>query len=42
VLLFVFSGLIFFGRQLPEQVLGHFDPKIFDERAKPHEAGPRR
>jgi len=39
VLLFVFSGLIFFGGSYLNKFSGHFDPKIFDERAKPHEGG---
>ena len=34
-LLFAFSGLIFFGGTYLNLFSGHFDPKIFDERAVP-------
>ena len=36
VLLFAFSGLIFFGGTYLNLFSGHFDPRIFDERALPH------
>ena len=36
VLLFVFSGLIFFGGTYLNLFSGHFSPKIFDERTNPH------
>jgi len=39
VLLFTFSGLIFFGATYLNLFSGHFDAKIFDERAKPQQAG---
>ena len=35
-LLFVFSGLIFFAGTYLNSFSGHFDPHIYDERAKPH------
>ncbi|HWA08423.1 MAG TPA: cytochrome c [Opitutaceae bacterium] len=35
-LLFVFSGLIFFGGTYLNLFSGHFDSKIFDERILPH------
>jgi mono/diheme cytochrome c family protein len=35
VLLFAFSGLIFFGGTYLNLFSGHFDPSIFDERALP-------
>ena len=36
ILLFAFSGLIFFGGTYLNMFSGHFDPQIFDERAMPH------
>ncbi len=36
VLLFLFSGLIFFGGTYLNLFSGHFSPKIFDERNLPH------
>ena len=39
-LLFVFSGLIFFGGSYLNKFSGHFDPHIYDEHALPHVGGP--
>jgi len=39
VLLFVFSGLIFFGGTYLNLFSGHFNPDIFDQRALPRKGG---
>jgi mono/diheme cytochrome c family protein len=39
VLLFLFSGLIFFGGTYLNLFSGHFNPEIFDQRALPHKGG---
>ena len=38
-LLFIFSGLIFFGGTYLGRYAGHFSPKIYNENAKPPQAG---
>ncbi|MCR6657411.1 MAG: cytochrome c [Opitutus sp.] len=39
VLLFVFSGLIFFAGTYLNEFSGHFDPSVFDEHGKPAQPG---
>ena len=38
-LLFIFSGLIFFAGTYLNRYAGHFDPRIYDENARPGKAG---